>query len=364
LPENVINIAFLGMIMAKRAKKKGLPPGTIVHTGEAKGGKARVTVIDYDEKGVKEKDVEDAGECFEFRGNKRTTWINIDGVHDVALIKKLGEHFGVHPLVLEDIANIEQRPKVEEFKDYLFIVAKMFYSGQKEGEVDSEQISFILGKDFIISLQESKGDVFEPVRERIRKGRGILRGAGADYLLYALLDAIVDNYFVILEGIGERIEELEEELTENPTNKTLQQLHALKRDMIYIRKGIWPLREVISALSKSDLRLVKKKTRRYLRDVYEHTIQVIDTIEAYRDILSGMVDLYLSSISNKMNEIMKVLTIIATIFIPLTFITGIYGMNFENMPEIGWVHGYPFALGIMLLVALIMFIYFKSRKWI
>lgn len=350
--------------MAKRAKKKGLPPGTIVHTGEEKGGKAEVTVIDYDERGLTEKVAKKAEDCFGFKGNKRTTWINIDGVHDVGIIKKLGEHFGVHPLILEDIANIDQRPKVEEFDDYLFIVARMFYNGQKEGEVESEQISFILGKDFVISLQESEGDIFDPVRKRIREGKGILMRMGPDYLLYALLDAIVDNYFVILEGVGEKIEDLEEELTENPTSKTLQRLHALKRDMIYLRKSIWPLREVISALSKSDSKLVKKGTVRYLRDVYDHTIHVIDTIETYRDILSGMVDLYLSSISNKMNEVMKVLTIIATIFIPLTFITGLYGMNFHYMPEIEWVHGYPFALGVMLLVALVMFLYFRSRKWI
>ncbi len=350
--------------MAKRSKKKGLPPGTIVHTGERRGGKATISVIDYDEKGVREKAVKKVEGCYEFKGNKRTTWINVDGVHDVNVIEKIGKHFGVHPLVLEDIANTEQRPKVEDFEDYLFIVARMFYNGQKEGEVESEQISFILGKDFVISFQENEGDIFDSVRKRIRDGKGSMRKMGPDYLLYALLDAIVDNYFVILEGAGERVEDLEEALTLNPSNKTLQDIHRMKRDMIYLRKGIWPLREVINTLTRNESKLIKKGTMRYLRDVYDHTIQVIDTIETYRDILSGMVDLYLSSISNKMNEVMKVLTIIATIFIPLTFITGLYGMNFQYMPELGWVHGYPFALGIMLLVALVMFVYFKRRKWI
>lgn len=350
--------------MARRSKKKGLPPGTIMHTGKARKEKAKITVIDYDETGVTEKIAKTPEECFEFKGNKRTTWINIDGVHDVGLIEKIGKHFEVHPLVLEDIANVDQRPKVEEFDDYLFIVARMFYPGTKKDSVESEQISFILGKDFVISFQENEGDIFDYVRKRLREGKGILRKMGPDYLLYTLLDAIVDNYFVILENGGERIEDLEEELMENPEPKTLQQLHILKRDMIFLRKGIWPLREVIGTLTRSDSKLIKKGTVRYLRDVYDHTIQVIDSIETDRDLLSGMVDLYLSSISNRMNEIMKVLTIIATIFIPLTFITGLYGMNFQYMPELGWEFGYPMAIGSMLLVAIVMFLYFRRKKWI
>ncbi len=350
--------------MAKRARKKGLPPGTIVHTGREKRGGAEISVIDYDAKQITEKTIGKVEECYRFRGNRHTTWINVEGVHDVKLIEKLGGHFGVHPLVLEDIANTEQRPKVEEFEKYLFIVARMFYPGQEEGEIESEQISFVLGKGFVISFQESSGDVFELVRKRLRSRKGRIRKLGPDYLLYALLDAIIDNYFVVLEGFGGEIEKLEDELVGEPSKKTLKKIHALKRDMIYLRKGIWPLREVISMLTRGDYKLVKKETIRYLHDIYDHTIQVIDTVETYREILSGMVDVYISSMSNKMNEIMKVLTIIATIFIPLTFITGVYGMNFAHMPEIGWVHGYPFALGLMVLVALVMFLYFRNRKWI
>jgi magnesium transporter len=282
----------------------------------------------------------------------------------VGIIEKVGAHFGIHPLVLEDILHTGQRPKVEDLGDYIFIVLKMLYHDDQEDEMLGEQVSLLLGQNCVISFQEREGDIFNPIRERIRNSKGRIRRAGADYLAYALVDAIVDHYFVILEKMGEKIESLEEELVTNPTPETLQIIHKLKRNLIFLRKSVWPLREVINALERGESPLITEPTGIYLRDVYDHSIQVIDTIETFRDMVSGMLDIYLSSLSNRMNEVMKVLTIIATIFIPLTFIAGIYGMNFKFMPELEWHWGYPTALIVMLLIVGSMFIYFRRKKWL
>ena len=251
---------------------------------------------------------------------------------------------------------------MEDYGDYIFIVLKMLYTN--ENGINSEQISLVLGPNFVISFQETEGDVFDLIRERIRSGKGKTRELGPDFLMYGLIDAIVDNYFGILEKVGERIEYLEENLVKDPKPSILQSIHKMKREMIFLRKSVWPLREVISGLLRSESKLISKDTDIYLRDVYDHTIQVIDTVETFRDMLSGMVDLYLSSISNRMNEIMKILTIIGTIFIPLTFITGLYGMNFRFMPELEWEWGYPIALLIMVIVSVIMLVYFRRKKWL
>ncbi len=296
------------------------------------------------------------------------TWINIDGIHEVEIIEKIGSHFGFHPLMLEDIVNTGQRPKLEDSESYIFIVLKMLYFDEKAGEINAEQVSLIIGSNFVISFQEKEGDVFNHIRERIRSAKGRIRKTGADYLAYSLLDAIVDNYFLILEKSGERIGAMEEEVVANPTPPTLQIIHHLKRDIIFLRKSVWPLREVVNGLERSESKLIKKTTRIFLRDVYDHAIQVIDTIETFRDTISGMLDIYLSSVSNKMNEVMKVLTIIATIFIPLTFIAGIYGMNFNpeasawNMPELNWRFGYFLSLVAMLTVGFVIVAYFKLKK--
>ena len=250
-----------------------------------------------------------------------------------------------HPLVLEDILNTDQRPKMEEYGDYLYIVLKMLHDKGKGNQIEAEQVSLVLGPNFVFSFQESGGDVFDQIRERLRTGKGRLRKMGADYLAYTLVDAIVDYYFVILEKLGERIELLEEELVAHPRTETLKEIHTLKREMIFLRKAVWPLREVISGLQRGESPLVQKTTGIYLRDVYDHTIQVIDTIETFRDMLSGVLDIYLSSVSNRLNPVMKVLTIIATVFMPLTFLAGVYGMNFKYMPELEWRWGYPVALG-------------------
>jgi magnesium transporter len=349
----------------KRSKKAGLPPGTLIYIGEKRIEMPKISIFDYDDQHVEEREVRAIEECFVFRDKPTVTWINVEGVHQVEMIEKLGECFGFHPLVLEDILNTDQRPKMEIYGDYIYIVLKMFCVDDAGGSTEVEQVSLILGSNFVISFQEGKkGDVFNPVRERIRGGKGLIRKMGADYLAYSLLDTIVDNYFLILEKLGERVELLEEELVADPTTKTLQEIQKFKSEMIFVRRAVWPLREVIMGLSRKESPLIKETTEIYLRDVYDHTVQVMDTIEVYREMLSGMLDIYLSSVSNKLNAVMKVLTIIATIFMPLTFIAGIYGMNFKYMPELEWRWGYPAIWLIVVIIGISMSVYFKKKKWL
>jgi magnesium transporter len=354
----------MSKLIKKRSEKTGLPPGTLVHIGEKKAETPKMTIMDYDETHFQEKEIKTIEECFLFKDTPTVTWINIDSLHQVEILEKLGERYGFHPLVLEDILNTDQRPKMEDYAEYLYIVLRILNYNDESGEIESEQISLILGPNFIISFQEKEGTVFNSVRERIRNGKGRIRKMGPDYLAYALLDLIVDNYFVIMEKLGEKIEFLEEELVTQPGPETLQTIHHLKREMIFFRKAVWPLREVIGSLERGESPLVKGTSRVYLRDVYDHTIQVIDTIETFRDMVSGMLDIYLSSISNRLNAVMKVLTIIATIFMPLTFIAGIYGMNFKYMPELEWKWGYPVVWFAVVLISVSMLIYFKRKRWL
>lgn len=347
----------------RRSQKVGLSPGTLVHIGEKKAEKVKISLIDYDESHFQEREVGAVEECFPFREEPTVTWINVDGLHRLDVIEALGRHFGLHPLVLEDILSTGQRPKMEDFEDHIFIVVRMLSYNEKKDETEDEQVSLILGHHFVISFQETEGDVFDSIRARIRNGKGRIRRMGADYLAYALLDAIVDRYFVVLERLEDRIEALHEELVANPAPKTLQEIQHVKRELIFLRKSIWPLREVISGVQRGESSLFQEATQIYLRDVYDHTIQVIDTIETFRDMISGMLDIYLSSLSHKMNEIMKVLTIIATIFIPLTFIAGVYGMNFEYMPELRWRWGYFAVVALMFVIAGLMLVYFRRKKW-
>jgi len=351
-------------LFRKAARKVGLPPGTLVQVEEKKAEKVRISLIDYDEAQFQEKEVETVEECFPFKDKPSVTWINIDGVHQVEVIEKIGAHFGIHPLILEDIMHTVQRPKIEDFEDYIFVVVKMIYYDDKINDIEAEQLSIILGPNFVISFQEKEGDIFNPIRDRIRKAKGRIRKMKPDYLAHALLDTIVDHYFIVLEKLGEKIEGMEEELVTKPTPETLQSIHTLKRELIFLRKSIWPLREVISVLERGESSLIHKSTVIYLRDVYDHTIQVIDTVETFRDMVSGMLDIYLSSMSNKMNEVMKVLTIIATIFMPLTFLAGLYGMNFKHMPELELPWGYPGLLVLMIVVGLAMVAYFRNKKWL
>jgi len=291
------------------------------------------------------------------------TWIDINGIHSLETIENIGEYFQLHPLILEDIANSEQRSKVEDFGEYLFIVLK-FLSYDAEKKLGIEQISFILGSNFVITFQEHDEDAFLPIKTRIKNSAGRIRAMGADYLAYSLIDAIVDNYFVILEEIGLKLDLLEEELVTNPTRDTLRLIHQLKREMLLIRKSIWPSREVISSLQRGEFSFFEDIAVLHLKDVYDHAIQVIDTIETLRDMLSEMMDIYLSSISNRINDVMRVLTIITTIFIPLSFIAGVYGMNFKYIPELNWRYGYPIVLFSMLLLGILMLVYFRKKKWL
>jgi magnesium transporter len=354
----------------RMSKGVGLAPGELVHVGEERTEKIRITVIDYNDKDFQEKTVERIEECFSFKDTPSITWINIDGIHDVRLIEQLGECFEIHPLVLEDILNTNQRPKIEDYEKTIFIVVKMLMFDGTKKEIVSEQVSLILGSNFVISFQERQGDVFNAIRERLRSQKGRIRKMKADYLAYSLLDAIVDNYFSILEKLGDKIEGMEEGLIADPLPQTLRAIQNAKRDVIFLRRSVWPLREVTSGLERSESKLVTKATHPFLRDLYDHTIQVIDTIETFRDMVSGMLDIYLSSVSNKMNEVMKVLTIIATIFIPITFIAGIYGMNFNpevsfwNMPELNWRYGYLFTWGVMVAIIVAMISYFKRKRWL
>ena len=351
----------------RRSIKSGKPPGTLVHVGEKKTDETRITLIDYDAEQLQERELSSIEEAFPLKDLPTNTWVNIDGLHQIDIIEKTGQHFNIHPLVLEDILNTGQRPKTEEYEDLIFVVLKMLYYNEDEEDdekIRSEQFSLILGTNFLITFQEIQGDVFKAVRERIRKPQTRIRKAGCDYLAYALIDAIVDHYFLILEILGENIETLEEELLENPGKETVETIHALKQDMIYMRKQIWPIREVVNSLVKSESSLINESTHIYFRDVYDHTIQIIDTIESYRDVLAGMLDIYLSTVSNKMNEVMKVLTIIATIFIPITFVAGIYGMNFRFMPELEWRWGYLMFWCVIAGIVGFMVGFFKKRKWL
>jgi len=351
-------------IFKKSSKMVGLPPGALVHVGDEKTAEVKITVMDYDEAQFQEREVRSVEECVPYKDKPSVTWINLDGIHRVEIVEALGKSFDLHPLILEDILNTGQRPKLEDFSGYLYIVLKMITYGDSNGAVKVEQVSLVLGPNFVISFQEAEGDIFDPVRDRIRTAKGRIRKRGADYLAYSLIDAVVDNYFVVLEKFGEEIEDLEEELVSEPTSDTIQDIHRMKREMIFLRRSVWPLREVVSGLRRGESPLINKETAVYLGDAYDHIIQVIDTVESYRDMVAGMLDIYLSSLTYKMNQIMKVLTIIATIFIPLTFLTGVYGMNFHFMPELGWRWSYPIFWAVSAGIVIWMLFYFKRKKWL
>jgi len=349
----------------RRARKIGLPAGTLVYTGDQTGEKMNITLIDYEEQTFEERPIKSADECIAYKSKPTATWINVEGVNDPVILEKLGECFGLHRLVMEDILSVVQRPKVEDFGDYLFIVLKMLTYKEQSREVVPEQVSLVLGQNFLLSFQEGvAGEVFNLIRERLRSGRGKIRKMGTDYLAYSLLDALVDGYFVILEKLGDRIDTLEEELIVKQSRSGVEKLYRLKRELLFLHKAIWPLREVIARLQRRESSLIEEATVPFLRDVYDHVVQVIDSVEIYREMLTEMLDTYLSSVSYRLNEIMKVLTIIATIFMPLTFIAGVYGMNFKYMPELEWKYGYLLAWIIMAGIGGIMVVYFKRKNWL
>jgi len=337
-------------------------------SSEGVADKPKITIIDYDEQHFQETEVKEAAECFVFKEKPTVTWINIDGLHQVDILEKLGACYGIHPLVLEDILS-DQRPKIEDYDDYIFIVLKMLYynedgdEGLGDSKIDFDQVSMILGPNFIMSFKEKEVDVFNPLRDRLRTAKGRIRKQGPDYLAYSMIDAVVDHYFVIMEKLGDRFEDLEDAVVAHPEPGILPTIYNLKRDMLFLRKSVWPLREAISKMQRTDSPLVSEATKIYLRDVYDHTIQVIENIETFRDMSASLLETYLSSLSNKLNEVIKVLTIISTIFIPLTFLAGLYGMNFRYMPELESPLGYPAVLFLMMLVVAIMMIYFKRKGW-
>jgi magnesium transporter len=352
--------AYIG----KRYSRPGTAPGTLVPVERPDAGPSRIKIIDYGPEHYEEKEAASIEEVFSYRDSSTVTWINVDGLSDVPLLEKLGEHFGLHPLTLEDVLNCGQRPKIEDYGNYHFLVMKSLYRKEgKEEELEIEQISFFLAGNWIITLQEVPGDSFEAVRERLRQGKGQIRAAGPDYLLYALIDALIDEFFPVLESYGERIEALEDEVVDKPEPETLNEIHRIKRELLLLRRTAWPERDVINSLQREEAGLITQGTRVFLRDCYDHTIQVIDMVETYRDLSSGLLEVYLSSNSNRLNEVMKVLTIISTIFIPLNFIAGLYGMNFSRMPELNSPWGYPSVLALMAVVAGGLVIYFRRKGW-
>ncbi len=351
-------------LLKRRSVKAGLPPGTVVHVADVVSERTSITVMRYDEQNVREEAVEPGRECPRIAPDLAVTWVHVAGLGQVETLQQLGECFGLHPLVVEDIANTDQRPKTEDFGSYIYVVGKMTTYDEKTHELIAEQISVVIGSNFVLSFQESERDLFAPIRERIRGGKGRIRTRGPDYLAYAILDAVVDSYFAAVERLGERVEAVEEELADDPSPPTLHEIHHLKRELIYLQKATWPLRDAISALQREETNLISAETTVFLRDCHDHTVHVIDTVTAFRDMLSGMLDLYLSTVSNRMNAVMKVLTIIATLFIPLTFVAGIYGMNFEYMPELRWHWGYPATLLLMAGLSVVMLVYFRRRGWI
>jgi len=324
----------------------------------------RITVIDYTEGALEELELKNIEEAFLYRDRPTNTWINIEGVQQLDLIDKLGAYFNIHPLVLEDIVNTSQRAKQEAYPDYVFVVLRMLSSPRGQ-EVAAEQISIVVGRHWLITFQEGlEGDVLGPVRQKLRDEKSGLRKQGVDFLAHAILDAIVDNYFGALEVFGERVEQLELSVISDPSDIALRRVYDLRREMLFFRRVIWPVRDLISGLQREGSALISEQARLYFRDVYDHVVQVMEITEIFREMVSGMMEIYLSSINNRLNVVMKTLAVIATIFMPLTFISSIYGMNFSHMPEIGWRYGYPFALVMMAVIGVSMVVFFKKRKWI
>ncbi len=354
--------------MARFLKNKqaaiGQVPGELVFIGEKKVDEATVRVIDYDHETLNEQELKDIKQSLDYKETDTVTWLNINGLHDTDLIRRIGEGFGLHALVMEDIVNTGQRPKMEEHDDYLFFVLKMMHYDESVGEIRSEQLSMIMGKSFIITFQERPGDVFEPVRERIRKQKGRIRKVGIDYLAYALLDTIVDNYILIIERLGEQIEDIENEILENPTQDVLTKINNYKREMNYLRKTVRPAREFMLQLSRIDSDLIHEETVPFLKDLLDLASQAIDSIDTYREMLSDHLNIYNTGVGNRLNEIMKVLTIFSAIFIPLTFIAGIYGTNFEYVPELKYQYSYFIMWGVFILVTLGMLKFFRRRNWL
>ncbi|MBK5214118.1 MAG: magnesium/cobalt transporter CorA [Flavobacteriaceae bacterium] len=345
-------------------KARNLSPGTVTYTGGKTTTKTQLDIIDYSKEHYERFETHNIEDAFKYEDSTHITWINVNGLSNTADIVTLGNHFELHPLIQEDIVSTNQRPKIDEYEDYLFIVFKMLHYDENE-QLTNEHVSMVMGKDYLVTFQESEGDVFGDLRERLEHGKGRIRGAGADYLMFAILDAVVDNYFTVVEFLSNKVEMLEDKLFDDKEDPNIiQEIQELKKEILKIRKAVLPLREVINRLEKIEIPLIEERTNKYIRDLYDHIIQVNESVEIYREMIWGLMDMYMTTISNKMNEVMKVLTIMASIFIPLTFMAGIYGMNFDHMPELHFKYSYYYLLGVMVLVFLGMILYFKRKKWL
>ena len=351
-------------LFGKASKKAGMPPGTLVFVGERKSDESSIKVIDYDESELQEWKESTVEECLRLKETSTVSWINVDGLIDVEIIKRLGEGFGIHPLVMEDILNTSQRPKMEEYDDHMYLIMRILSFDSEEARIESEQISIVLRSNCVITFQEREGDCFDNIRARIKESKGRIRKMGSDYLAYALMDSIIDNYFMVMEAIGDQIEDIDMKVSSGVMEDTPKVINSLKRQMLIMRRSLWPLRDVINNMSRNESGLIQEDTRLFIRDIYSHTIELIETLETFREVLSGLLDMHMSAMSNRMNEVMKTLTIIATIFIPLTFIVGIYGMNFANMPELSWKWGYYVTCVIMIAIALSLLVFFRRKKWL
>jgi len=369
LPKNIIDVPVnlikqvAPKIRKKTSAKVGLPPGSIFHVGEQKIEKVKITLTEYDEKKLETCEINSVEEIDPYTDTPQVTWVNVCGLHDTEMIKQIGEKFNIHPLVLEDILNTETRPKIEMTDDYIFIAMKMLTYNSNESQIDTEQVSFILGNTFVFSFLEKSDNIFNPIKDRITNNYGRVRKQASDYLFYALMDVVVDQYFLLLEQIEQNIESLDDEVITNADRSQIEKIYNLKNKMLLTRRSLWPLRELFTRLIREESKLINKKIVPYLRDLLDHTMQVTETIELQREITNGLMETHLSMMSFKMNEVMKVLTVIATIFIPLTFIVGIYGMNFPNMPEMKWPWAYFALWGIMICIVIFMVFYFKRKKW-
>ncbi|MCE3227053.1 MAG: magnesium and cobalt transport protein CorA [Bacteroidetes bacterium] len=339
----------------------GAPPGTLFYNGEQTGTRIKINLIEFNDNELIEEEFYDLSDCLSQVKPNMIKWINVEGVHNTAMIEKIGKHYNLHPLTMEDIVHVDQRPKFEDYDNYVLTIMKMI---SYESDVHSEQLSLVLLENTVISFQEpTGGDAFDIIRNRLRQNKGRVRKLGADYLFYALMDAVVDCYFNAIERIGDKVEVIEEEIMSEPKKESLVELYNLKREVIYLRKQVWPLRDMVSNLIRTENTLISDNTQIFLRDLQDHTTRIIDTVETYRDLLSGIMDIHISSNANKMNEVMKVLTIMSSIFIPVTFIAGVYGMNFDNMPELKTPYGYYITWGVMLSVIIGLILYFKRKKW-
>ncbi len=347
-----------------RSQKVGLAPGALVHVGERRTARPDITLFEYDAAALRETRFASIADS---RGHARgpgTLWLNVHGLHEPEVMAEIGRRFGLHPLVLEDILNTDQRPKVDDYGDYLYIVARIFEYDAATGSVGSDQVSIVLGTDFVLTFQERPTGTFDPLRERLRGDKGQIRRLGADYLAYSLLDAVVDRYFAVLEQLSERTEALEDRLLEKATPVLLKEIHEIKRETLVMRRAVWPLREVINSLTRADQRFFKPDTQPYLRDIYDHTVHVIESLEGIRDLIAGMLDIYLSSISNRVNMEVRILTVLTTLFMPAALIAGIFGMNFRHMPLLQDQDGFMIALGMMAAIAAVMAAAFWRRRWL